>query len=403
MHSADGDKTRVRVLYCILDNRFGGPHRLALSTAQRLRAEGVETVFLLGQKTTDAWRPDGFQSHLLRNLQCFYRRHPVWNLLKFLLWLPFNLARIRKLIRSHDVDIVHIDGVTNFVPALAASMCRVPVVWLYNDHLFGPLSRLLPPLLTSLSATVVVQGEKLRAERTQGNARLAAKTTVLYSGVDTELFRSGRYDAASRARIRERLGVPLDGPLIGTIANLNRLKGHTYFLGAAARIKKQVESARFLIVGRKLDTDPGYWDRLQELTARLGLERDAFFVGFREDIQDVLAALDVFVLASVLESCPVVVLEAMATGVPVVGTDVGAVSEQIVDGHSGSIVPCRDAEAISRAVLAYLTAPQEDLDATTEAARKRVEDKFSLDRIAVQQKCLYRKLCDGGALTDGRA
>jgi glycosyltransferase involved in cell wall biosynthesis len=382
----------MKVLYCILDNRFGGPHRRAHSVSLRLHEDDIETVFSTGRKAKETWHPDGFQIHSLKHIQCFYRRHPILNLLRFLLWLPLNLVRIQRLIRASGIDIVHIDGVTNFVPALAAAMSRIPIVWLYNDHLPGPLRRLLLPLVTSLSATVIVQGERLRRERTEGNARLAAKTTVLYSAVDTETFCGDRYDTAARARIRQRLGVPVDGPLIGTIGNLNRFKGHTYFLEAAARIKQEKASVKFLVVGRRLETDPDYWDQLQRLTAQLGLREDVVFAGFRDDIPAVLAALDVFVLASVLESCPVVVLEAMAMEVPVVATDVGAVDELLNHGRVGAIVPPRDGPAIAAAVLAILAQPREDVQALTRSARKRVVEEYSVDTIANRQRRIYEKL-----------
>jgi glycosyltransferase involved in cell wall biosynthesis len=249
-------------------------------------------------------------------------------------------------------------------------------------------------LVTSLAATVIVQGEQLRPERTKGRARLDAKTTVLYSAVDTGTFGRARYDAAARARIRCRLGVATDGPVIGTIGNLNRFKGHEYFLEAAARIKQEQPSAKFVVVGRRLETDPGYWRQLQRLMAQLELEEDVLFAGFWDDVPAVLAALDVFVLASVLESCPAAVLEAMAMEVPVVATDVGAVVEILEHGRAGSIVPPKDGAAIAEAVLGILGRSDEDLGALVKAARKRVEIEFSVDKIAERQQRIYESLGD---------
>ena len=129
---------------------------------------------------------------------------------------------------------------------------------------------------------------------------------------------------------------------------MNRFKGLTYFIEAAGRIKSRVPSAKFVIVGRKLDTDPGYWDHLQQLTEQLGLKQDVVFTGFREDVPAILSALDVFVLASIEESCPVALLEAMAMKVPVVATDVGAVSEMVLHGRTGFVVPPREPRGYRR-------------------------------------------------------
>lgn len=394
MDDIPGDKQPIRVLYCILDNRFGGPHRLAETTAQRLRRLGVETLFLFGQKSREVWQPEGFASFRCRNIQCIARRHPVFNFARFCCVLPYNLVKIRRLIRSQGITVVHVDGVTNFVPALAARWAQVPIVWLYNDHLPGPLKRLLVPMLTRLASSVIVQGEGLKQSRTAGNPGLRDKTSVLYSAVDTDRLVPEACDGTERACVRAELGVPADCTLIGAVGNLNRYKGHAYFLEAAARIREQVPNARFLVVGRRLDTDVACWGQLQRLTARLGLAQSVLFTGFRGDIARVLAALDVFVLPSIQESCPVALLEAMAMKVPVVATDVGSVREMVDSGRTGFVVPPGDAGAIAEAVLAVLAKPRDEVRNMVEEARKTVEQRFAVDTIARQQKHIYE--CLGG-------
>jgi len=392
MNEAVGDKQRIRVLYCILDNRFGGPHRLAESTARHLRQLGVETLFLFGQKSRDLWRPEGFDAFWCRRIQCFTQWHPLFNFVCFCFALPYNLARIRGLITSQNVTLVHVDGVTNFVPALAARWAGVPIVWHYNDHPPGLVKRFLLPLVTRLASTVIVQGEGLRQSRTAGNPKLHDRTHVLHSGVDTDLLVPQAPDATERARVRSELGVPSDCVLIGTVGNLNRLKGHAYFLQAAAKIKEQVDNARFLIIGRRLDTDAACWEQLQRLTTELGLRENVVFAGFRDDVPKVLTALDVFVLPSILESCPVALLEAMAMKVPVVATDVGAVREIVDHGRTGYVVPAGDGGAIAEAVLAVLATPADQVRNMVEQARKTVEQTFSIGTIARQQKEIYERL-----------
>ncbi len=381
----------MRVLYCILDNRFGGPHRLAMTVAGRLRDQGVETLFLLGQKTRDPWQPAGFRVFLCKRIQCFTRRRPVWNLAGFCIALPWNLVKIRRLIEANAIDIIHVDGITNFVPALAARLARRPIIWHYNDHVPDVLRGILLRLVNALACTVVVQGHKLRDDRTGAIADLHAKTVVLPSAIALREFCPEKYDVQTRAQLRTDLGIGPDGPLIGMIGNMNRFKGHTWFIRAAQRIKERVDNARFVIVGKRLDTDPGYWDRLQRLTAECGLEKDVVYTGFRDDIPSVLSALDVFVLSSILESCPVVLLEAMAMKVPVVATNVGAVAEMVAHGRTGFVVPLRDPEAIAEAVLAILAKPRDEVRDMVEQARKTVEREFSVDTIAQQQLQLYER------------
>ncbi len=379
----------MRVLYCILDNRFGGPHRLAMTVAGRLKGHGVETLFLLGQKTRDPWRPQGFESFLSKYTQAFTWRRPLLNFVRFCLFLPGNFLKIRKIIKSRKIDIVHIDGTMNFVPALVAACTRTPIVWLYNDHPFGPLRWGLLGLMNALASKVLVQGEGFRSSRLSGSARLRAKTEVLRSTVDTAALVPELHDAADRHALKRELEIPADCSVIGAVGNVNRFKGYEYFVEAAAQIKKRIGSVRFLIVGRKADADPTYWKSLQESARRLGVDRDILYTGFRDDVPRILSILDVFVLPSILESCPVAILEAMAMRVPVVATDVGAVSEQVIDGRTGILVPSRDAAAIANGVLRCLQGPREEIDRIVSAARQKVDTDFSLAETVRRQKCIY--------------
>lgn len=382
----------MRVLYCILDNRCGGPHRRAEAVARRLREYDIETLFLTGYKGGPMWQPEGFRSYTCKHIQCFRRRSTILNLLAFSVLLPYTLARLCRIIRSNEIDIVHVDGVTNFVPALAARLAGRPIVWLYNDYLPRPLRPVLMSLMTRLASTVLVQGESLKEQYTAGNPRLRDKTVVLHSCADTSRFTPDERSPEQRRRIRQELGFAADCTLVGTIRNVNRFKGLTYFIEAAGRIKSRIPSARFVIVGQKLDTDPGYWDHLQQLTAQLGLKQDVVFTGFREDVPAILSALDAFVLASIEESCPVALLEAMAMKVPVVATDVGAVAEMVLDSRTGFVVPPRDPDAIAEAVTKYLQMRAEQVRHMVDAARRRVESEFAVEPVARQQKSLYENL-----------
>jgi glycosyltransferase involved in cell wall biosynthesis len=392
MHDTASGKQGLRVLYCILDNRFGGPHRLAETVARRLREYAIETVFLTGHKGGETWRPDGFASYACKHIQCFRRQAPLLNFLVFSVLFPYTLWRLCRIIRSNEIDIVHVDGATNFVPALAARLTGRPIVWLYNDYLPRPLRPVLMPLITRLSSTFVVQGECLKRQYTVGNPKLRDKTVVLYSCTDTGRFAPDGRNAELRERARRQLGVPADCRLIGAIRNVNPLKGIAYFVEAAGRIRKQVPSARFVVAGRRLDTDAGYWNHVQRLTEQLGLKQDIVFTGFCEDVPAMLSALDVFVLPSIQESCPVALLEAMAMKVPVVATDVGSVCEMVNSGRTGFVVPPGDAVAIAEAVLAVLAKPRDEVRNMVEQARKTVEQRFAVDTIARQHKDVYERL-----------
>jgi len=382
----------MKILYCILDNRLGGPHRRAHALSLWLRRHGIETLFLTGQKTDDLWKPEGETVFHLRDIQFLQRHHPGLNFLRFLFKLPHSILKIRRIIQSRGITIVHVDGSMNVVPVLAAWWAQVPIVWHYNDHPPKPFNRVLESLMGRLAARVIVQGEGLKQSRTAGNSRLRDKTCILYSAIDLRQFVPEAYNATDRARVRAELGVPTDCVLIGAVGNLNRFKGYTHFLEAAAKIRQRRPDVRFLVVGRKLETDNAYWEQLQGVVTQSGLTDRVVFAGFHSDIPEILSGSGRVRVASILESCPVALLEAMAMKIPVVATNVGAVHEIVEHDRTGLVVPPGDADAIAQAVLDLLAGPPERVRDMVEQARKTVERRFALDTIARQQLQVYESL-----------
>lgn len=382
----------MKVLNCILENRFGGPHRRSYGVAQRLRNYDIETVFLFGQKAKEAVPIDGFEYFLMKHIQCVRRKNTILNLFMFFCLLPYNILKIREIIRSNAIDVVHVDGSINIVPALAAAFNRTPIVWHYNDDMPALLKKVFRPLTAILAGKIIIQGKKIGEQYLKHNTKFWNKMAFVYPGVDTNEFNADVFGSREKKRVRAEFDVPQEYYLVGTIGNISSFKGHSYFIESAKKIKDEIKDVKFLIVGSKLDTASAYWNKLQELVSELGLEDDVIFAGFRSDIPEILSALDVFVLSSVREACPNVVLEAMAMRVPVVATDVGAVSEQVINGQTGILVQARNSTAIANAVLAYLRKPKEEIEEMLTKAQKRIDNTFSLNKISEQQKNIYEAL-----------
>jgi glycosyltransferase involved in cell wall biosynthesis len=282
----------------------------------------------------------------------------------------------------------------NIVPALAAAFNGTPIVWHYNDDMPALLKKVFRPLTAILADKIIIQGKKIGEQYLKHNTKFWNKMAFVYPGVDTNEFNADIFGSREKKRVRAEFDVPQGYYLVGTIGNINSFKGHSYFIKAANKIKDEIKDVKFLIVGSKLDTASAYWNKLQKLVSELGLEDDVIFTGFRSDIPEILSALDVFVLSSVREACPNVVLEAMAMRVPVVATDVGAVSEQVINGQTGILVQARNPTAIANAVLAYLRKPKEEIEEMLSKAQKRIDSTFSLSKITEQQKKIYEALLD---------
>ena len=204
-------------------------------------------------------------------------------------------------------------------------------------------------LYTRYADGVIASGEVVRKSLAERLGLPLDDIKVIYSSVDTERFRP----LDSQSDIRHGLGIPSDSPLIAILGRIDEVKGHKYFIGAAALVIKEHPSARFLIIAKEID---GAAEALKRQVRDAGLEDKVIFTGFREDLLDVMASCDIGVVSSLgSETNCRVVLEWMAMGKPVVATTVGVIPEVLRDNETGLLVAPRDPAAIAEAVGKLLT------------------------------------------------
>lgn len=178
------------------------------------------------------------------------------------------------------------------------------------------------------------------------------------------------------------------GPVVGVIARLQREKGVCHFVEAAAHVARQVPGARFVIVG-----DGPLRDQLSGLAQRLGVRDRVDFLGFRLDAPALMPLLDVLVVPSLSEGTPLVILEAMLAGVPVVASAVGGIPEQIRHGREGLLVAAGDARALAQAILALLERPAY-AHQLGDAGRQRSAACFSPELLVRRTEDVYRAALD---------
>ncbi len=204
--------------------------------------------------------------------------------------------------------------------------------------------------------------------------------TQIYNGVDTGVFRPG-----PGGRVRSELGLPADAFVAGIVGRLDPIKDHPTLFRAFSRLRESVPEARLLVVG--------------DGPERERLEREAgegvVFLGDRTDVPEVLRALDVFVLCSRNEGISNTILEAMATGLPVVATGVGGNPELVMPGRTGTLVPPGDPEALCAALGRYAGAPRL-ARAHGEAGRARAASGFSVEAMVSAYEGVWRAVSGRG-------
>ena len=197
------------------------------------------------------------------------------------------------------------------------------------------------------------------------------KVRVVPNGVDADRFHTSRETAS----LRQTLGLSVTAPVAGIVAALRPEKNHEMFMQVAAQVRKEVPDAQFLVIG-----DGPERAKLERIATELKLEGAVQFLGTRSDIPELLAALDVFLLTSRIEANPVSILEAMATGKPVVAPRVGSISESVNDGETGFLIEPNDTQQAAAAVVRLLLRP-ELAQRLGQAGRAAVVERWSLERM----------------------
>jgi len=303
-------------------------------------------------------------------------------------WYDFRTARtIRDVVRREAVDLIHshLPG-QNFSSCLAARLTRRPAVCTYHgeielDDARAPKGAFKLHYVRRKAAAITVVVDRMQ-QRLLGLGVPSEKLVRIYNGIDVSVFQN-----AAPGRLRRELALPADALLVGTVANVRQSKGHDYFIRAARVVLERFPQARFVAAG---DVPADLGDPLKRLVAELGIEDRFHFLGFRRDVAEVLADLDLFVLPSVSEGLPLVLLEAMASGKAIVATRSGGPEDVVQDGKTGLLVPAADAGALATAIVRLLgdRALASDL---ARNARALVEERYSLSQMLHQYQDLYER------------
>jgi len=215
------------------------------------------------------------------------------------------------------------------------------------------------------------------------------KIRYIPNGVDTERFKPNLED---RLKVRKELGI--DGFAWLAVGRFDPPKNYPTMLQAFARVIHKHPDTVLLIAG-----DGPLKKTTENMARELGIEKQVKFLGIRCDIPQLMNAADAYVMSSSWEGMPNVLLEASATGLPIVATDVGGNSEIVLNGVTGFLVPPRNPEALAEAMLRLMSLSIEEREKMGKMARKHVEVNFNLDRIVDLWESLYYELLERKGIT----
>jgi len=296
---------------------------------------------------------------------------------------PGFIAKLRRFMVDRHVDLVHTNSLkSDLLAGAAARLARRPLVWHIRD-------RIADDYLPAAAAKAFRTACRILPHRLIANSHATLETLRLPSAADTRgvVVHDGFPPTSEPI-------APYDWaqPVIGLVGRLSPWKGQHIFLDAAAIVRRSAPNARFLIIGAALFDEREYEAQIREQCRRLGLDDLVTFTGFTEDVLGAYRRLTILVHASTVpEPFGQVVLEGMMEARPVIATRGGGVTEIVLDGRTGVLVPMSDAQAMAAAILELLADPNR-AEALGRAARARAIDRFSIDRTARGVEAVYDSL-----------
>lgn len=297
--------------------------------------------------------------------------------------------RLRRLMKGARFDLVHAHVYASGAAAALASLgTGVPLVLTEHTEALwqGQRARTVSRFVYARARRIIVVSSAIRRRLVKRDGVPTNLITVVPNAVST---------VAGTVAPPQGLPAELEeGPLVGVVARLQPEKGLDHFLKAAARVASLVPEVRFIVAG-----DGPLRGELEALAKRIGVGESVHFLGFRSDAREVTRLLDMLVVPSLTEGSPLVVLEAMAAGVPVVASDVGGIPDQIRHEREGLLVPPGDPKALEDALLCLLRDPAY-ARVLGEEGRRRVHSEFGHGTMVRRVEEVYRKILGRSAARD---
>jgi glycosyltransferase involved in cell wall biosynthesis len=265
---------------------------------------------------------------------------------------------------------------------------RIPIVWHVHDLLLHhPLSTCIRTAVLLHPPTRIVVVANAAAERFKGKLLRPfprrVRIDVVYNAVAAAEL------SGNTSSIRKELRLRGNDRLIGLVGNLSPVKGQLELLRAFAKVRQQVPGAALLIVGSTLfNRDDGYQQQLHAEVRSLGLEPHVRFLGQRDDVPAIMSELDLLVLNSRSEAFPLVALEGMTAGVPVLATAVGGLPELIMPAENGLLIPFGDEAKLIEAIQLLLKRPGFSGD-LARRAREHVTQNYSVSKFVSSFEAIY--------------
>ncbi len=375
---------RCKILYVIDNIEFGGGERVFSQIIRGLNKERF-SVFV-------ASNPGGiFEKKLMEvgiNIDPLDMTHR-YNI--------GTISQLKKIIKTRDVQIVHSQGGrADFFARTAARIANVPIIissmaMLVEGYDVSILRKGLYILIDRWTERwvnkFIVLSEAMRQSLIKRHKIPPENIVKIYNGIEIEEYNPDLKEVRNKKlEVKRVLGLKNDVLVIGAIGRLVWQKGFEYLIRAAPEVLDKFPKARFLIVG-----EGPLKNKLILISEKLNVADRITFAGFRSDIKEILASIDVLAMPSLLEGLPMVLLEAMAMAKTIVATRIDGITEVLENDKTGLLVTAKNSHALAEAIVGILN-DKAKANFFGQNAREVAKERFSVKKMVEEIELAYEKL-----------
>lgn len=298
--------------------------------------------------------------------------------------LIMSIKALRNIVKKYKVDLIHSHKMELMGGNIVGKILGIPTVQTVHELPRRPLIayKFVGFLNHIFNDKVIVLCERSKVVFEWGGLK-SQKVEKIYNGIAI------KENKIEHRNLREELNISNDCKLVVTVARLSPMKGIEYLLDAARIVKESRGDIKFLVVGDvAFEHEKEYKTRLMQIAKEYNLEDTVFFLGLRRDVPHILNNSDIFVLPSVYDIFPTVILEAMGKGLPIIATDVGGVPEMVRE-DTGVIVPPMNSEKLALAITDILN---KDYKQMGKAGKELLESEFTQEQYVFRTENIYNEL-----------
>lgn len=330
------NRGKVNILFVMLQLQMGGAERLIYNLAHGLDRTlfNPSIAWFLGTKTVRTFEELAI---------------PLFHIPKVRRFDFYTMEQLGEVIDQNNIDVVNAHHFMSLVYSLYGCKLRNRARLVYTEHSEWEIEqasrkwKILGRYVLNRADAAVGVSDQVSRKLRENYKISSAKTFTILNGIELDAFSK----KADKIVLRNKLGVAAEDKVIGIVANFRRIKNHIFLLKAFSQLIKECRNAKLLLIGQGFTSDVENTEKeIRTYVNENDLKKHVIFLGYRPDVDDLLQSMDIFCLPSFKEGLPISMIEAMAAGLPVVGTDTTGIRDVVVPGRNGFLVPVDDINSL---------------------------------------------------------